>query len=346
MLSLDFAGEVFEDRFLIADVRMAADFPTERWFWFDPPFHPGQSALLHKQPDGIWRIDLQLGREADIEREKDPELVTARVARMLGHRDFTLEWVSIYRFQCRRLERFVHDRVIFAGDSAHQVSPFGARGANSGIQDADNLGWKLARILDGTAPATLLDSYDRERSEAADENILNSTRSTDFIAPHSAAERRLRDAVLDLAPHAGFAQRMVNSGRLSLPTAYSGSQLSTADSDAWHGGVPPGAPLVDCPLRTRRGDGVFLHDVYDRQRFTVVAMQNGGSLNPPAGAALVSIGPEGAFDDETGLFARRYAATPGSAYLLRPDGHVAARFKSANSELLEVALRRAGGGRA
>ncbi|HRE20145.1 MAG TPA: FAD-dependent oxidoreductase, partial [Rhabdaerophilum sp.] len=135
MLGLDFPGEIFEEQFLIADVKMHGDFPAERWFWFDPPFHPGGSALLHKQPDDIWRIDLQLPATADAEFEKRPENVVPRIERMLGHRDFTLEWVSIYRFRCLRLEKFIHGRVIFAGDAAHQVSPFGARGANSGVQD-------------------------------------------------------------------------------------------------------------------------------------------------------------------------------------------------------------------
>ena len=72
---------------------------------------------------------------------------------MLGDaRPFELEWVSVYTFQCRRLDRFVHGRVIFVGDAAHQVSPFGARGANSGFQDTDNLCWKLARVLRGGRP--------------------------------------------------------------------------------------------------------------------------------------------------------------------------------------------------
>ncbi|MFL6810158.1 MAG: FAD-dependent oxidoreductase, partial [Bradyrhizobium canariense] len=147
MVGADFAGQVFEDQFLIADVKMTAEFPTERWFWFDPPFHAGRSALLHRQPDDVWRIDLQLNRYADPAVEKKPENVRPRIARMLGHDKFEFEWISLYKFQCRRMDRFLHGRVIFAGDSAHQVSPFGARGANSGLEDAENLSWKLDRVL-------------------------------------------------------------------------------------------------------------------------------------------------------------------------------------------------------
>lgn len=230
MLGLEFIGQVFEDRFLIADVKMKADFPNERWFWFDPPFHRGQSALLHQQPDNVWRIDLQLGWDADPIQEKKPERVIPRLKKMLGDdAEFDLEWVSVYTFQCRRLESFRHGRVLFAGDAAHQVSPFGARGANSGIQDTDNLAWKLALVLEGKAPEALLDSYDLERTYAADENILNSTRSTDFITPKTKASRLLRQATLELAVDHDFARRLVNSGRLSVPAVLDESPLNLSD---------------------------------------------------------------------------------------------------------------------
>ena len=228
LLGLDFAGVTFEDKFLIADVRMAADIPTERRFWFAPTFHSGQSALMHRQPDDVWRVDLQLGPDADPVAEQEPQRVRARLDKVLTSHPYELEWVSIYTFNCRRLDRFVHDRVIFVGDAAHQVSPFGARGANSGIQDAENLAWKLAAFIKGESGEGLIASYEIERVQAADENIGHSTRSTDFMSPHSAAERRLRDAVLELAPKAEFARRMVNSGRLSVATVYD-SPLSTPD---------------------------------------------------------------------------------------------------------------------
>src|ERR1700694_4585525 len=196
MVGAEFAGQVFEDQFLIADVKMTAEFPTERWFWFDPPFHAGRSALLHKQPDDIWRIDLQLHPDADPVVEKRPENVRPRLARMLGHEKFEFEWISLYKFQCRRMEKFVHGRVIFAGDAAHQVSPFGARGANSGLEDAENLAWKLDRVLRKTSPEALLETYHGERSAAADENIRESTRANALLAPSSAQEAGPRQAGL------------------------------------------------------------------------------------------------------------------------------------------------------
>jgi 3-(3-hydroxy-phenyl)propionate hydroxylase len=331
-LGLDFKGQVFEDRFLIADVKMKADFPVERWFWFDPPFHSGGSALLHSQPDDVWRIDLQLGWQADPEAERQPERVIPRLQAMLGEdAKFELEWVSIYTFQCRRLERFRHGRIIFIGDSAHQVSPFGARGANSGVQDADNLAWKLAHVLRGEAPDTLLDSYDMERSAAADENILNSTRSTDFISPRGATAKALRDAVLDLAADHPFARRLVNSGRLSLPCAYRDTPLSTPDRDAFAAGPPPGAPAIDAPLEDDRWLLAACAD-----GFTLLAFGAPPALSATlAGRIAVRCLPA------DGIAAKRYGARPGSAYLLRPDQHVAGRWHLPSSEDISIAYDRA-----
>jgi 3-(3-hydroxy-phenyl)propionate hydroxylase len=343
MVGADFAGQVFEDQFLIADVKMTAEFPTERWFWFDPPFHAGRSALLHRQPDDVWRIDLQLSRDADPLVEKKPENVRPRIARMLGHDKFEFEWISLYKFQCRRMERFIHGRVIFAGDSAHQVSPFGARGANSGLEDAENLSWKLDRVLRGNSPASLLESYHVERSMAADENIRESTRSTDFMAPNSPQEARLRKAVLSLAKETEFGKRMVNGGRLSVPCSYD-SPLSSPDADGWGGGPQPGRSMLDAPVATQAGEQIYLTDAFRTGGldFTLVSF---GAMPPaaPDGVKHIRIGGDGGFADPSGLASQRYDAAPEAAYLLRPDGYVAARFRHPTRSAVTAALSRAQG---
>ncbi|SEQ13920.1 FAD-dependent oxidoreductase [Thalassovita taeanensis] len=334
MLGLDFVGRVFEDNFLIADVVMDADFPTERWFWFDPPFNQGQSALLHKQPDGVWRIDLQLGWDIDKEHEKKPENVIPRLKAMLGEDvKFDLEWVSIYTFQCRRMEKFRHNRVLFAGDSAHQVSPFGARGANSGLQDTDNLIWKLKLVIDGQAAETLLDSYDTERVHGAQENIMNSSRSTDFITPKSDTSRLFRDAVLDLSEHHAFARPLVNSGRLSLPCTYDGSPLNTADA-------------LDGPARTRPGSAC--PDVMLGGDSLLSALGNGFTLltlNADAPDTLDEAGitvPRLALSSDDAALRDRYLGAADSAvYLIRPDQHVAARWPRFDEAETRAAIRRA-----
>ena len=339
MMGLDFVGKVFEDNFLIADVIMQADFPTERWFWFDPPFNRGQSALLHKQPDNVWRIDFQLGWDIDREHELKPENIDRRLRAMLGEDiRYELEWSSIYTFQCRRMETFRKGRVIFAGDSAHQVSPFGARGANSGLQDTDNLVWKLRLVIEGNAPESLLDSYDFERILAADENILNSTRSTDFITPKSEISRILRDAVLDLSAEHEFARPLVNSGRLSVPAVYDGSPLNTADALDGPAISRPGAPCPDAPL----GEGFLLERLGDR--FILLTIDADAPDEIEEDGITVTRLALSVRDDTTGALKRRYLGDePSAVYLIRPDQHVAARRPSWNENLFRAAIRRATG---
>ena len=340
-LGLDFIGRVFEERFLITDVEMAAEFPSERWFWFEPPFHDGQSALLHKQPDNIYRIDLQLGPGADPEEERRPERVIPRIRAMVGERPFEVDWISVYSFQCRRLERFVHGRVIFAGDSAHIVSPFGARGGNGGIQDVDNLCWKLAAVLKGEGAPFLLETYNLERVHGADENILNSARATSFMTPKSRMERLFRDEVLALAGTHAFARQLVNSGRLSRPCSLAGFPLGTTDERSGiNAAMVPGAPCLDAPVRSASGkDGWLL----DHLGSTFVAMTFDDRLSVPFGVRRLTIGASGDLEDPQGMVATRYGGAPGVVYLIRPDQHVAARFRDPTPEDVTRALDRAKG---
>jgi 3-(3-hydroxy-phenyl)propionate hydroxylase len=401
MLGLDMEGQVFRDRFLIADVVLEQPlFPegkTERWFWFDPPFHPGQSVLLHREADNVWRIDFQLGWDADPEEEKKPERVIPRIQAMLAHARgpqapaspaparsrpgeaaagqgdpasvgpaFELEWVSVYTFQCRRMQRFRHGRVLFAGDAAHQVSPFGARGANSGLQDADNLCWKLKLVIDGLAPERLLDTYSDERVAAADENLMNSTRSTDFITPKSPVSRDFRHAVLGLAREHAFARALVNSGRLSVPAHLTDSALNTPDADtgaqAFGGTMAPGAPMADAPVRHRGRDGWLLE--HTGNRFVLLAFTGAQGLEAPGRDAVARLadaripvtvvtvlapggavldGPlaDTAVIDCEGLGALRNDARPGTCVLLRPDQHVAARWRRFDVAAVQAAVARA-----
>ncbi len=357
-------GRVFQDRFLIADVTMSADFPTERWFWFDPPFHPNQSVLLHKQPDGQWRIDFQLGWDADPDEERKPDNIRPRIQALLGKDiEFQIAWASVYTFACLRMDAFREGRVFFAGDSAHGVSPFGARGANSGVQDAENLAWKLDLVLRGLCPPVLLQSYCAEREAAADENILYSTRATDFITPKSEMSRVFRDTTLELAQDFPFARRLVNSGRLSTASHYSRSTLNWATQEAlFHGGIEPGSPALNGPIRRFSQRGFIDAWLFDHCKHGFIVLLFLSSkvhsiqrtdLSHKVSSEITHLGSKGwpihlveviienldeadrqhidnfgsSNVDQKDVLRQKYQASSGTVYLLRPDQHVLARWK-------------------
>ncbi len=349
MMGLDFEGRVFEDHFLIADIKMKADFPAIRRFWFDPPFNPGQTSLIHKQADDIWRIDFQMGWDIDKEEVMKEENIDAKVRAFLGPDiEFEYDWVSLYTFQCRRMLKFVHNRVIFAGDSAHLVSPFGARGANGGMQDVDNLVWKLDLVLSGKAPASFIESYDDERIYGADENVTNSSRSTDFMTPKSEISLAFRDAALELARDYPFARGIVNPGRLSMPCTLDESPLNTVDEDSFSSKQRPGSPCMDAPVVIENEDSWFLNQLGDRFVGLYFVDEESATPEPVVNQKIhidvLTVGNDSAnIVDKSGLLQKHYDATPGTFYLIRPDQHVAARWRKYDQSKVEQAITKVTG---
>ncbi len=329
------------DRWCITDVRFKERFPVERWTWIEAPFNENRGVWQHLMGDDVWRLDYQMDADCDPDYVSRRDVAEERLRAHLGHRDFELVWVGPYAYRAHLLDEFRHGRVFFIGDAAHVVGPFGARGGNSGIQDAFNLGWKLALVLQGQAPRRLLDTFNAERHRAARENLEVTTRTERFIAPQSPAERVLRRAVIGLAREHAFARPLVNSGRLSVANPYPDSPAVTGAGWSVQN-VPitlPGGARGTLVELARQVGTAFIGILYQPTR--------GHELAEFARLEATGLpfrffvcGPGGIGDPEGKLQAVLKAA-PDSFALIRPDLYLGAALPNATAAAAEAALRKA-----
>jgi 3-(3-hydroxy-phenyl)propionate hydroxylase len=357
MLGVSFEGQSFDDRFLICDIR--AELPgweTERRFYFDPEWNPGRQVLIHPCPDSTFRIDWQVPAEFDLDAESQDGRLDARIRQIVGDRPYEIVWKSVYRFHARSVDRMRVGRVLLAGDCAHLVAPFGARGLNSGVPDAENAAWKIAFVLHGWAPDALLDSYDVERLAAAHENLEVTSSTMRFLVPQDESEWEARRALLDEALENPEARTRVDSGRFAEPFWYVDSPLTTDDPTRPFGGRPPrgempvvvpGVLVPDAPVSVSdRPDAVRLRQLV---RDGLLALTTEGVDVVEIAIALkeATEAPTRVLRladiDVDHVLADALAAQPEETWLLRPDGHVAAVLTSATSADLVTAARRATG---
>jgi 3-(3-hydroxy-phenyl)propionate hydroxylase len=326
--------EMGEDRWCISDVRFKKPLPNERWTWAKAAFNDGRAVWQHPMADGVWRLDYQMGANADPQKIADPDTVRDRLRRHLGETEVEIVWVGPYGYRTQLMDSFRFGRVFFVGDAAHVMNPFGARGGNSGVQDAENICWKLAKVLAGQAPEALLDSYNAERHAASAHNIHVTTRTIRFLAPRSPAEHRLRDAVLDLARRYGFARALVDTGRLSVPYDYAASPLTTNG----------GRALPNVPITHADGHAGALGDLLRGDRAPFLVLCFAGAAAPDLSADLARVvacnTAVGSLPVIRGDGLDRLAGA-GEVLVVRPDQHLAARLVKPADTMVRAAIDKA-----
>jgi len=360
-LGLKMEGASYEGRFVIADIRIDLDLPTERLAFFDPDWNPGNTVLMHREPHGIWRIDYQLPPNESPEDALRPESLAERINAQLamigkGGTPWEMDWSSVYSARAMTLTDYVQGRIVFTGDAAHMLPIFGVRGANTGFQDAQNLGWKLATVCKGLASEQLLHTYSFERVAASREIVDEAGKSTRFMTPPTRGFRLLRDAVLSLSLTEAFVRPLYH-WRTSRPHEYSHSPLNSLDDDnaMFTAGPAHGAPLTNVRLAEKDHLLDHLGPSFALLYFTDAAavpdevqavVYSWRAKGVPLQVIAVTRQPrcDGAdlcLPDPQGHFRQRYGVSPsGGAYLARPDQHVCARWQSLDAARLDQALQR------
>ena len=356
-LGLKFDGVQYEGRYVIVDIEQASRRGVERLAWFDPPSNPGSTLLMHRQPDNVWRIDYQLRDDEDPAEAVKPENVLPRVQshlQMIGETaPWKPLWISIYNAKCLTLDAYRHGRVLFAGDAAHLVPIFGVRGLNSGLDDAGNLAWKLALVIQGQAQDSLLDSYSEERVHAARQNLAYGAKSTEFMAPPHAGFKLMRDAALRLATEFEPVRSLINP-RQSTPISYPASPLN----GACHAPCTPcpGEPAPDAKMQGSHLSQHFGHGFvalwFCEQPAASPSLVALGAEREACGLAnltylttltllRITRQPNARIDtlfDEHGEAWQRYSAREGDVFLVRPDGYLLATWAKPQADALRAAL--------
>ncbi|MCZ6820498.1 MAG: FAD-dependent monooxygenase [Calditrichaeota bacterium] len=363
MLGLRMNGDNLPGNYVIADIRMDHDFPTERRSFFESEANPNATILIHKEPDNIWRVDWQILDDEDPGEAIEEKNIRGRIQAildMIGHTGpWELEWWSIYTANTLCLDDYRHERVLFIGDAAHIVPIFGVRGLNNGFADAVNAAWKLAYVINGEAQENILDSYSPERRGATLDVFRNAGKSSRFMTPPTRGYELMRKAVLELSLSQEFTRQFADPRQVQ-PYTYSDSPITSVKNRdaAMTDGPNAGSAAIN---RKISADDYLLDHIglgftglyfSDQERIPTETLELFTQLREadknftPLVISRKSLHQEGldVIEDTHGNIFDGYGAQGGTFYLLRPDRHVTARWISIKTEEVRQALHTALGG--
>jgi 3-(3-hydroxy-phenyl)propionate hydroxylase len=359
LTGVKFQGYTHQTRFLITDIKANLAQTKERHFHFDPDFNRGRQLVMHPQPENIWRIDWQLSADADIEAEKNNGQLDKRIRAVIGDTPYEIQWLSTYRFNQCVVEKFKVGRILFAGDAAHSFPPYGSRGMNSGIADADNLAWKIASLLKGHADESLLDTYHTERYAAAQENLRLTENTIKFMAPSTFPKRLLRNSTLALSVLFKGIRRRVDHGKMTEPFRYVDSPLiNSSINNNYIGQFTPDAPIfIDnkrSRLRKLLGQSfvfIYLGTIEGLIEFSKKAQQFNSNIPIrfitciPKGDDVLNIpSPVEIIYYDDILFFETLKSSDKSLYIIRPDSHIAGWYHLTEKTDFEQIIIESSGG--
>lgn len=347
--NLKMEGDSYEGKFVIVDIRIKLDYPTERLAFFSPDWNPNNTILMHREPDDIWRFDYQLDPHVTPEEALKTENLEKAVVdqlKMIGkdHLEWEMDWSTVYSARALTLPDFVHNRIAFVGDAAHLLPIFGVRGANTGFQDALDLSWKLAGVVNGWANKDLLNSYSADRVQAAREICSEAGKSTRFMSPPTHGYQTLRDAVLSLSLQHDFVRPLYH-WRTSRPHAYGLSPLNSQHDDNTL--MNPSTTNGELIPNLKTTSGSFLYDDLDKS-YSVVIFTDDSAINNSLKQEVESLKDKGipikiialsitqqqvqgadvSYQIDEQVQIERYFAQNGTVYFVRPDHHISGRWLS------------------
>jgi len=320
-LNVGFPGETLGVRALVADVDLAG-LDRDAWHRFERGSRDKQLSICPLAGTALFQIQAPIPPEgaADLSAEG----LSAMVAERSGRQDIrvnAVSWASAYSMNARLADRYRVGRVFLAGDAAHIHPPTGGQGLNTSVQDAYNLGWKLAAVLNG-APDALLDTYEEERRPIAAGMLGLATRLLDEMKQ-------------------GVLRRGRETRQLDLGYPISSLSLETP---ARRDGILAGDRAPDAPVRGAGGQPVRLFQLFHGPHWTLLAhdAESAPPIAPRPNLRIHAIGARGDIIDEGGHLRAIYGTRVGDWILVRPDGYVGAVVSGGDAETLDAYMVCAG----